>query len=392
MSNDKCQMNRLGRRKFLRTGVGAVVGALALRGRAWSSPLTRDLRLYIGTYTSGKSEGIYRYSMSPKTGHLTYVNSFKADNPSFLAMDSSRRYLYAVNEVKEFDGKSSGAVSAFSINPMSGDIEFLNQQPSLGADPCHLTVDRRRRFVLVANYTGGSLVVLPITRDGSLGTSTDFIQLEGSSIKEQQDGPHAHCIRLDTANRFALAADLGTDKVMIYRFDPSAGKLKTSRQQYISLLPGAGPRHLTFHPRGRFAYVINELDSTMSAMVSDPSRGTLRLIETVSTLPKEFTGTSYCADVHISPSGRFLYGSNRGHDSIVVFRINENTGRLTYVEHVSTQGHWPRNFVIEPLGRFLLVANQRSDNVVTFKIDPKTGRLTPTGHTVEIPSPVCLKF
>lgn len=382
----------MNRREFLITSVGATVGTLAFPGGAWSMPLTKELRLYIGTYTSGKSEGIYRYSMSPQTGELMYVNSYKADNPSFLTIDPTRRHLYAVNEVKEFDGKSSGAVSAFLINPMTGDIKFLNQQPSLGADPCHLTVDRKRKFVLVANYTGGSLAVLPITRDGSLGTSTDFIQLEGSSIKEQQDGPHAHCIRLDTANRFALAADLGTDKVMIYRFDPAAGKLKNSRQKYISLLPGAGPRHLTLHPRGRFAYVINELDSTMSAMVSDPSRGTLRLIETVSTLPKEFSGTSYCADVHISPSGRFLYGSNRGHDSIVVFRINENTGRLTYVEHVSTQGHWPRNFVIEPFGRFLLVANQRSDSVVTFKIDSKTGRLTATGHIAQIPSPVCLKF
>jgi 6-phosphogluconolactonase len=325
-------------------------------------------------------------------GSLRCITSFKADNPSFLAIDRRRQCLYAVNEVKEFNGKSSGAVSAFSIDPPTGNIHFLNQQASLGADPCHLSLDRKRKFVLVANYTGGNLAVLPIQPNGSLGQATDLVQLEGSSIKEQQKGPHAHCILLDRANRYALAADLGTDKVMIYHYGAMVGKLKSATQPWISLPPGAGPRHLTLHPNGKYACVINELDSTMSVLGYNAAGGSLRVIETVSTLPKDFTGESFCADLHISPSGKFLYGSNRGHNSIVVFRINQITGRLTYLEHISTQGNWPRNFVIDPSGRFLLVANQRSDNVIVFRIDPTSGRLTPTGHTAEIPSPVCLKF
>jgi 6-phosphogluconolactonase len=370
----------------------AATGVIALRPSAWCTPFTQERNLYVGTYTSGKSEGIYRYLMNAGTGELRYIKSVKADNPSFLAIDRSRRYLYAVNEVKEFNGKPSGAVSAFSIDPASGNLSFLNQQPSSGADPCHLSVDRKRKFLLVANYTGGNLAVLPIRPDGTLEQATDLIQLEGSSIKEQQQGPHAHCILLDRLNRYALAADLGTDKVMIYRYGTTVGKLQSATQPWISLTPGAGPRHLTLHPNGKCAYVINELDSTISVLGYEASRGSLRVIETVSTLPKDFAGQSFCADLHVSPSGRFLYGSNRGHNSIVVFGIDQRTGKLNYVEHTSTQGDWPRNFVIDPGGRFLLVANQRSDNVVVFRIDPKTGRLTPSGHATEIPSPVCLKF
>ena len=394
MTNEKCQMSNVkwNRREFLRTSALAATGAFAFRRTAWSLPRSQARNLYVGTYTSGKSEGIYRCLMDEGNGAVRCITAFKADNPSFLAIDRRRQCLYAVNEVQEFNGKSSGAVSAFSIDPATGNISFINQQPSLGADPCHISLDRKRKFLLVANYTGGSLAVLPVRANGSLGEATDLVQLEGSSIKEQQKGPHAHCILLDRANRFSLAADLGTDKVMIYRFGAGVGKLKAGTQQFISLAPGAGPRHLTLHPRGKHAYVINELDSTMSVLGYDATRGNLRVIETVSTLPKDFSGESFCADVHVSPSGRFLYGSNRGHNSIVVFRINESTGRLTYVEHMSTQGNWPRNFVIDPSGRFLLVANQRSDNVVVFRIDPKTGRLTPTGHVAEIPVPVCLKF
>ncbi|MGH9883474.1 MAG: lactonase family protein, partial [Pyrinomonadaceae bacterium] len=319
-------------------------------------------------------------------------NSIKSVNPSFLTIDGSRQYLYAVNEVGEFSGKPGGAVSAFAIDSRTGNLTFLNQQTSSGADPCHLIVDRRRKFLLVANYTGGNLSVLSIQRDGSLGPATDLVQHEGSSIKEQQKGPHAHCIILDASDRHALAADLGVDKVMIYRFDETTGKLKPNKQPWFSLKPGAGPRHLTLHPRGKYLYVINELDSTMSAFSYDGVNGTLRLLETVSTLPDVFSGRSYCADLHVSPSGKFLYGSNRGHDSIVVFAIDESTGRLKYLEHASTQGKWPRNFTIDPTGRFLLVANQHSDSVVTFRIDPETGRLKATGHVAEIPTPVCLKF
>ena len=380
-----------GRRQFLKAGAVSALGLLISRNTGWAHQ-SRERTLYVGTYTTGNSEGIYIYRMDQATGQLKRFNSVRSVNPSFLTIDSERRYLYAVNEVADFAGKKGGAVSAFAINQASGNLIFLNQQPSLGADPCHLTLDRRRRFLLVANYTGGNVSILPIKRGGTLAAATDVVQHEGSSIKEQQQGAHAHCVILDASERHALAADLGIDKVMVYRFDSSAGKLRSASQPSVSLHPGAGPRHLTLHPSGKYAYVINELDSTMSAFRYDSRSGYLRLIETVSTLPKDFSGRSFCADVHVSPAGKFLYGSNRGHDSIVTFAIDENTGRLTYIEAVSTKGKWPRNFTIDPMGRFLLVANQHSDSVVTFRIDPKTGRLLDTEYIEEIPTPVCLRF
>ncbi len=379
------------RRQFMRAGGIGMLGAIAFRGTAWSHP-ARELTLYVGTYTSGKSEGIYVYRMDRVSGELKRFTSIKSVNPSFLAIDRNKRYLYAVNEVNEFDGSPGGAVSAFAIDSTSGNLRFLNQQASLGADPCHLTVDRKSKSLLVANYTGGNVVVLPIRHGGKLGPATDLEQHEGSSAKEQQKGPHAHCIILDRFERHALAADLGIDKVMIYRFDPTTRKLTPGKQPSAPLQPGAGPRHLTLHPNGKYAYVINELDSTLTAFKYDGSNGTLSTLDTVSTLPSNFSGISYCADVHVSPSGIFLYGSNRGHDSIVVFAIDGRTGRLKQLEHVSTEGKWPRNFAIDPTGRFLLVANQHTDNVVSFRIDAHTGRLKPAGHVAAIPVPVCLKF
>ena len=380
------------RRQFLKTGGIVLFGASALRSAAWATqPLA--LTLYVGTYTSsGKSEGIYGYRMDHATGALTRFNAFKSVNPSFLAIDRSKRYLYAVNEVGEYAGKPGGGVSAFAIDRASGNLRLLNEQATQGADPCHLTIDRKKRTLLVANYTGGSVAVLPIRSDGTLGPSIDVKQHEGSSIKEQQKGPHAHCIILDRSERHALAADLGIDKVMIYRFDAATGKLSPAAQPWAELKAGAGPRHLTLHPNGKYAYVINELDSTLTVLNYKEVNGTLSHIETLSTLPSDFSGTSYCADVHVSPSGKFLYGSNRGHDSIVVFEIDPRTGKLKLVQHISTEGKWPRNFIIDPTGKFLLVANQRTDNVVTFSIDSQTGRLTPTSKVETIPSPVCLKF
>ncbi len=379
------------RRQLLKTGGIALLGATTLRANAWPNQ-PRELTLYVGTYTSGKSEGIYGYRMDHATGALTRFNAFKSVNPSFLAIDRSKRYLYAVNEVSEYAGKPSGGVSAFAIDSATGNLRLLNEQATQGADPCHLTIDRRKRTLLVANYTGGSVAVLPIRSDGTLAPSTDVEQHEGSSVKEQQKGPHAHCIILDRFERHALAADLGIDKVMIYRFDAATGKLSPAAQPWAELKAGAGPRHLTLHPNGKYAYVINELDSTLTALKYNEASGTLSQIETLPTLPSDFSGASYCADVHVSPSGKFVYGSNRGHNSIVVFEIDPGTGKLKLVQHVSTEGKWPRNFTIDPTGRFLLVANQRTDNVVTFSIDSQTGRLTPTGHVEEIPAPVCLKF
>jgi 6-phosphogluconolactonase len=378
------------RRQFLKAGGIGLLGVFASRATAWSSQ-NHTFTLYVGTYTSGKSEGIYGYSMMPYSGRLHRFTSIKSVNPSFLAIDRSGSYLYAVNEVAEYGGKPSGGVSAFAIES-HGHLRFLNEQATQGADPCYLSIDRKRSKLLVANYTGGSVAVLPIRTDGALGMAVDVKQHEGAGVKEQQKGPHAHCIILDRSERHALAADLGIDKVMIYRFDRSNGKLTPAKQPFAELQAGAGPRHLTLHPNGKFLYVINELDSTLTSFRYSENNGTLKHIETVSTLPSDFTGTSYCADVHVSSSGKFLYGSNRGHNSIVVFKIDSRTGKPKLLEHVSTQGDWPRNFVIDPTGSLLLVANQRSDNVVSFFIDSKTGRLRPTTVVEEIPSPVCLKF
>ena len=379
--------DKFSRRQFMKAGGIGLLGAFAFRADAWS----QDRVLYVGTYTSGKSEGIYVYGFSLQTGVLTRLESTKTSNPSFVTTDRSARYLYAVNEVGEYEGKPGGYVSAFKMD-RPRNLVFLNQQATHGADPCHLTVDSKRKVLLVANYTGGNITVLPIRPDGSLAPASDLKQHEGSGIKEQQKGPHAHCIILDRFERYALAADLGIDKVMVYRFNRAAGKLVPAKQPFAELQAGAGPRHLTFHPTGKFLYVINELDSSMAAFKYNELNGTLTHIDTVSTLPADFSGASFCADVHVSPSGKFLYGSNRGHNSIVVFEIDPRTGKLRLVEHVSTEGDWPRNFTIDPAGKFLLVANQRSDNVVIFNIDQHTGRLTPTGHNEQIPSPVCLKF
>jgi 6-phosphogluconolactonase len=375
------------RRQFLKLGGFSVMATVSLPA---SAPANQDRLLWVGTYTSGKSEGIYIYGMSA-TGELHQLGSAKSNNPSFLAVNPGR-FLYAANEVSELDGKHTGGVSAFAIGFNPTRLTLINQQPTEGADPCHLSFDRNRKHLLVANYTSGNVSVLPIRRDGSLGPAIDVEQHDGSGPREQQKGPHAHCIKLDRANRFAFAADLGNDKVMIYRFDSLSGKLDPATQASATLHPGAGPRHLTFHPNGKFLYVINELDSSLTTFRYEAARGTLTAFESVSTLPRDFTGQSFCADVHVSKSGRFLYGSNRGHNSIVVFAIDPGSGRLKLVEHVSTEGKWPRNFVIDPSGEFLLVANQHTDNVVVFRVDAQTGRLTLTGQSAEIPTPVCLQF
>ncbi|HZG54095.1 MAG TPA: lactonase family protein [Pyrinomonadaceae bacterium] len=386
--------NHSTRRGFLKAvGSGTLGLTLSRSIGAQSSPPPRELLLYVGTYTAGKSEGIYVYRMDLSTGALKLSGSVKANNPSFLAVDERRRYVYAVNEVTDFDGRPSGAVSAFSIDQATGNLRFLNQQPSLGGAPCYVSVARGGRFVLVANYVGGNVSVLPVRHNGQLGKPTDVAQHRGSGANaERQDAPHAHSVVLDQANRFAFAADLGIDRVMVYRFDARRGTITPNKPHWFQSKAGAGPRHFTFHPNGRHAYVINELDSTITALAYEPALGRLTEVHTVSSLPKEFSGANTCADVHLDPSGSFLYGSNRGHDSIVVLKIERDTGRLHYVEHVSTEGKTPRNFTIDPTGGFLLAANQNSDTIVTFRRDAATGRLRPAGHVAEAPSPVCLEL
>lgn len=356
----------------------------------------RDYIVYVGTYTrGGASRGIYRLKLDGATGKLTPLGATGGiENPSFLAIHPSQKYLYAVCEIADFDGKRSGGVAAFKIND-DHSLTRLNQQPSGGAGPCHLVVDAAGENVLVANYGSGAVACLPIQEDGRLAPPSSVIQHHGSSVnKRRQSAPHAHSINLAPDNRFAFAADLGLDKILVYRFDGEQGKLSPHDPPHVAVPPGSGPRHFDLHPSGEFAYVINEMGMTVTAFAYDAKRGVLKPLQTISTIPAEDRGQPglSTAEVRVHPSGKFLYGSNRGHDSIVVFRIDPDTGRLTYVENVSTQGKTPRNFYIDPTGAYLLAENQSTDNIVVFRIDPKTGKLAPTGHEVKIPSPVCIRM
>ena len=394
MSTDQ----KLTRRDFLTIGSSAVAGLLLSQTlNAQKKKTSKEMLLYIGTYTStGKSEGIYVHKFNPETGKLTPLLTVKdVAEPSFLTIDKNRKYLYAVNELLEFDGKKSGAVSAFAIDQKTGNLQFLNKQASLGGAPCFITTSENNKFALVANYLGGNVSVYPIEKGGKLGASVDLAQHTGSGPnKDRQESAHAHSITLDRNNRFAFAADLGIDKLMIYEFDDQTGKLKpNAAQAFFQTKPGAGPRHFSFHGSGKMAFLINELDTTITSLAYDEKLGTLKEIQTVPTLPAGVSGVgNSCADIHVSPNGKVLYGSNRGHNSIVSYKIDENTGKLEYIEHNSTGGKKPRNFAIAPDGKFLLVANQESDNVVIFRIDEKTGKLRATGDSVQVPVPVCLKF
>jgi len=367
--------------------------------------MTQDLLVFIGTYTEpilfgtgkileGKGEGIYVFRMDPISGAMAYIRTNTGiTNPSYLAFKSDCSHLYVVNELKSYQDQPTGTVSAFAVDSKTGQLTFLNKKPTRGTDPCHLSVDKSGKYVLLANFMSGSVCVLPIQNDGSLDDASDFIQHHGSSIDpNRQQGPHAHAVTLDEANRYAFVPDLGLDKTMVYRFDVAAGKLEQNEASWVAVKPGAGPRHIVFHPSSRYAYLINELDSTIVAYQYNRDQGKLCEIQTISTLPVDFHGSSTCADLQVSPSGEFLYGSNRGDDSIATYRIDPATGRLTCLGHESTRGKTPRNFAIDPTGNFLLAANQDSDTIVTFRIEPQTGKLRPTGQVTEVPTPVCVKI
>lgn len=350
--------------------------------------------LFVGTYTGGKSKGIYRVEFDTQTGDLSNLQlAAQADNPSFLAIAPGGKALYCVNEIGQFRGKKSGAVQAFRLDASQGKLTPLNQQPSGGDGPCHLVVDLYGKNILAANYGGGSVCVVPIRPDGSLGEPTSFIQHKGTSIDPaRQEGPHGHSINLDAANRFAFAADLGLDKILVYQFDPAAGTLQPHNPAALSVPGGSGPRHFAFHPSGKFAYVINEMKNTIQALSYDSTRGTLKSIQSLPTLPATFKGNSSTAEVVVHPSGQFLYGSNRGHDSIASYRIDATTGELTPTGHATEGIRIPRNFNIDPTGKFLVVANQDGASLVVFAIDQKTGVLKPTGKTITVDKPVCVKF
>ena len=355
-----------------------------------------EYHVYFGTYTGKKSKGIYAARFDARMGKLAAPELVaETSSPSFLAANPKGTFLYAVNEVEQYGGKKAGAVSAFAIDRATGKLTLLNQQSSGGPAPCHIITDKAGRNVLVANYTGGSVAVYPVRQDGSLDEVSSFIQHTGSSvIKPRQDAPHAHGIYLDAANRYAFVPDLGLDKVLIYSFDAAKGTLTANEPAFGPVAPGAGPRHFALHPKGKFAYVINEIVCTVTAFRYDAKRGALSELQTLSTLPagEAFKSSYSTAEVFAHPNGKFLYGSNRGHDTIVVYSVNEKTGELSYVENASTLGKTPRGFAIDPTGRWLLAGNQSSDNVVVFRIDPATGRLTPTGQTIEVGAPVSVLF
>jgi len=350
--------------------------------------------VYVGTYTGKGSKGIYACHFDPATDHLTAPElAAESSNPSFLALDPSHRFLYAVNEDSQYQGRSSGGVSAFAITPGTGKLTFLNEVPSGGAGPCHLTVDKTGKYVVVANYGGGSLAVFPIQSDGSLGNSTAFIQHKGGSVNPQrQEGPHVHSVYMSPDNRFVISADLGLDEVFVYRFDATQGTLTPNIPPSATVSSGAGPRHFAFHPNGKFAYVIDEMQSTITEFSYESDKGALDLMQPIPTLPPDFKGESTGAEIEVHPSGKFLYASNRGLDSIAVFSVNPRKGTLTPAAQVPTLGKTPRSFSIDPTGSYLFVANQDSDNVVQFRINPNTGILTPTGQVLQVASPVCVTF
>jgi 6-phosphogluconolactonase len=355
-----------------------------------------EMLVYFGTYTGKKSKGIYVSRLDAATGKLgTAELAAEISSPSFLAAHPKGGFLYAVNEVSTFEGKKAGAVTAFSIDKATGKLTQLNQQSSVGPGPCHLVTDKAGRNVLIANYGGGSVAALPVAKDGSLRPASSFVQHTGSSVnKGRQEAPHAHGIYLDPANRFAYVPDLGLDKVLVYEFEASEGKLAANEPSAASVAAGAGPRHFAFHSKGRFAYVINEMNCTVTAFACDPKKGTLTELQTLSTLPAgESVKSGYStAELYAHPSGKFLYGSNRGHDTIVGYTIDQKTGKLTLIGHTATQGKIPRSFGIDPTGEWLLAGNQNSDTVVVLSIDTRTGRLTPTGQTIEVGAPVSFAF
>jgi len=358
-----------------------------------SQQLNREYFVFVGTYSPSDQQGIHVYRMDA-SGTLKRLHGISGvSNPSFLAVSPNQRYLYCVNETGNFQGQETGGVSAFAIDPETAELTFLNEQPSKGKGPCYVTVDQTNRYVLVANYGGGSVAMLPIEENGRLGQPCDHHQHEGSSVNERrQQGPHAHAFVIDPTNTYAYAPDLGIDKIMIYKLDHEHGKLIPNDPPFAAVKPGSGPRHFTFHPNGKLAYAIQELSSEITTFVFDQETGALNEIQTLSTLPEDFNGNNSCADIHISPNGMFLFGSNRGHNSLAIYSIEPTTGKLEFVGHESTRGETPRNFNIAPSGQFLLAANQNTDNIIPFELDQETGSLTPTGQEIEVSKPVCVKY
>ena len=357
-------------------------------------------RFYVGTFNQtardaqARTDGIFWYRFDAETGNLQREGAADGGpNPGFLTLSADHRYLYCVNEVHEYQGQKGGGLSAFQVDPATGGLSFLNSQPSYGESPCYISLDRSGKFALVSNYASGNIAVYPLLPDGRLGASSEFIQHEGHGTNpKRQEMAHAHSIQMEAGNKLALVADLGLDQVKLYRLDLVNGKLQPAVPAEISLHPGAGPRHLDFHPNGKWMYVINELDSTLAFFEVDFRGGVYRHIQTVSSLPGGYEGEKWAADVHVHPNGRWIFASNRGHNSLATFEIDQQTGRVNLLGTVPSGGKTPRNFALDPSGRWLLAANQDSHNLVVFALDPTSGRLTPAGVETSIPTPVCVRF
>lgn len=348
--------------------------------------------VYIGSYAASDQPGIHIYSLDEHSGQLELIDQFAGiDNPSYLAFNSQQTRIYAVSETQSFQGRQGGSVVALTRDPATGRLAFLNQLPTDGADPCYVTVDPTDSMLMLVNYTGGSFCAYSLNQDGSIAQQTDFIQQHGKGFRpDRQEGPHPHSIVLDQRGKNVLLADLGLDKIFAYRLNLATKKFIA--RSVTPLTPGTGPRHTIFSADGRYVYIINELASSINVFTYDSDTTTLNLCQSISTLPTDYTGKNISADIHISPDGHFLYGSNRGHDSIAVYRIDQNNGTLSFIQHVATGGRTPRNFAITPGGRFLLAANQDTDSVVVFTIDQDKGKLEPTGTVLSMPQPVCIKL
>lgn len=353
----------------------------------------REFLVFFGTYTGPKSQGIYVSRFDSATGKLGAPQlAAETKSPSFLAVHPKGRFLYAVGEASALGDARQGGVTAFAMEP-AGKLRALNTQPSGGSGPCHLALDAAGRLLVTANYGSGSVAALPVRADGALDAPAVEVQHVGSSVnKDRQAGPHAHSADVSPDGRFALVCDLGLDKVMVYRLGAKESALTANDPAFGVAPPGSGPRHLAFGRNGKFVYVVNEMISSVTAFSWDAKRGALAAVQTVSTLPEKFEGKSYCAEIAVHPSGKFVYASNRGHDSIAVFAADPKTGKLTLVELEPTQGKTPRHFALDPTGGWLLAENQASDSVVVFRVDRKTGRLDASGGNVEVPSPVCAVF
>ncbi len=394
----------ISRRELLRGSIAfAVLGSALKPVRATSGQRTLA---YVGTYGSpGNGKGIFLFEMNATSGELSLIElAAAAPNPSWLTLDSSGRFLYATNDVADFAGKS-GSVSAYAVDRLHGKLKLLNVVSSEGAGPAHLSIDASGKFVFVANYAGGSVAALPILPTGALGAATYVHQdsgsvgptvpssaPEGSFAFSGHDGPHAHMIQADPGSRFVLQTDLGQDRIYVWAFDAVSGKLSpVADSPFVSLPPGDGPRHFTFHRNGRWLYSLQEESSTVVFFHFDPATGSLRPEQTISTLPPGFKGTSFASEIVLSPDGRFLYAANRLHDTVALFSLNRE-GRLTYAGETSTMGDYPRHIQIEPGGAFMFACNQRSDSVTSFRIDRNTGQLTFTGRYTGVGSPACIIF